>query len=73
MCRTPQTPFTSFQTTSLAEDLSIFHTVDPMPALAVELQRLKESNFNFAVKDLSKGSLVKHSLLSITDDFSYTG
>ena len=47
--------------------------MDPVPALASELKRLKESNFNQALKDSSKASLVKRSLLSITDDFSYAG
>ena len=73
MRRTPQTPFASFRTTSIAEDLSILRVEDPVPALVEELQRLKESNFDNATKDSSKGSLVKRSLLSITDEFSYTG
>jgi len=59
--------------TSIAEDLSFLQTMDPIPALATELRRLKESNFNFAQKDSSKALLVKRSLLSITDHFSYTG
>ena len=70
---TPQTPFTSYRTSTIAEDLSILHVEDPPPAFAEELQRLKESNFDYATKDSSNGSLVKRSLLSITDDFSYTG
>ena len=73
MCRIPQTPFASFRTTAIAEDLSIFSAVDPTNALAKEFQRLKETNFDFATKDSSKGSLVKRSLLAITDNFSYTG
>jgi len=73
MRRTPHTPFTSFRTTSIAEDLSILQTTDPVPALARELCRLKDSKVDFAEKDSTKGSLVRRSLLSITDDFSYTG
>jgi len=73
MRRTPQTPFASFRTTSIAEDLSFPQIVDPVPTLATELQCLKKSNFNHAQKDSSKASLVKRSLLAITDDFSYTG
>ena len=70
---TPLTPFASYRTSTIAEDLSILHVEDPPPAFAEELQRLKESNFDYATKDSSNGSLVKRSLLSITDDFSYTG
>jgi len=73
MRRTPRTPFASFHMTSIAEDLSILQTTDPAPALARELCRLKDSKFDFAEKDSSKGSLVRRSLLSITDNFSYTG
>ena len=73
MCCTPQTPFASFHTTSIAEDLSILHVEDLAPALAAELQCLKDSNFDKGTKDSSNGSLVKCSLLSLTDDFSYTG
>jgi len=73
MQHTPQTPFASFRTTSIAEDLSFPQIVDPVPTLATELQHLKKSNFNHVQKDSSKASLVKRSLLVITDDFSYTG
>ena len=73
MRRTPRTPFASFRTTSIAEDLSCLQIVDPVPALSSELKRLKESNFDHALKDSSKASLVKRSLLSNTDDFSYAG
>jgi len=70
---TPQTPFASFHTTSIAEDLSFPQIVDPVLTLATELQHLKKSNFNHAQKDSSKALLVKCSLLAITDYFSYTG
>ena len=66
---TPQTPFALYRTSTIVEDLSILHVEDPPPAFAEEVQRLKESNFDYATKDSSNGSLVKHSLLSITDDF----
>ena len=73
MRRTPHTPFASFRTATIAEDLSILQTENPTPAFASELQRLRETDFDFAEKDLNKGSLVKRSLLSVTDNFSYTG
>jgi len=34
---------------------------------------MRESYFDYAEKDFSNGSLIKCSLLSVTDDFSYTG
>ena len=71
--RTPQTPYASFRTSSEAEDLSILQTEIPAPGFVSELQRLRETDFDFAEKDSSKGSLFKRSLLSVTDDFSYTG
>ena len=70
---TPQAPFTSFRTTSIAEDLSFLQVTDPKPTLAAELQRLKKLNFSHGIKDSGNASLVKHSLLSITDNSSYTG
>ena len=73
MCRTPRTPFASFHTTSVAEDLSIFQVVQPASELVAEIDRLKEKAFQPGLKDSSKASLVQRSLLSITDDFSYTG
>ena len=73
MRRTPQTPYASFRTSSEAEDLSILQTEIPAPGFVSELQRLRETDFDFAEKDSSKGSLFKRSLLSVTDDFSYTG
>ena len=73
MRRTPRTPFASFKTTSVAEDLSILQVVDPVPAWATELRRMRELDFDYGEKDCSAGSLVKRSLLSITDNFSYTG
>ena len=73
MQRTPRTPFASFKTTSVAEDLSILQVVDPVPAWATELRRMRELDFDYGEKDCSAGSLVKRSLLSITDNFSYTG
>ena len=65
--------FCFIEITSITEDLSILQTVDPVPAWAAELRWMRESNFDYAEKDFSTGSLVKHSLLSITDKFSYTG
>ena len=73
MRRTPQTPYASFRTSSEAEDLSILQTEIPAPGFVSELQRLRETDFDFAEKDSSKGSLFKRSLLSVTDDFSYMG
>ena len=73
MHRTPRTPYASFQTASIADDLSILSVQDPVPSLAVELQRIKQEHYNPSEKEYGKKSLVKRSLLSITDDFSYTG
>jgi len=73
MRRTSHTPYTSFHTMSIADDLSVLSVVDPPPSLATELQKIRQAPFDPSLKDWSKGSLVKHSLLSITDDFSYTG
>ena len=69
----PQTPFASFRMTSIAEDLSILQVEKPIPKLEAELKQLRESDFQPEQKDSSKASLIKRSLLSITDDFSYTG
>jgi hypothetical protein len=73
MRRTSRTPYASFHTTSIADDLSVLSVVDPPPSLAAELRKIRQAPFDPSLKDWSKGSLVKHSLLSITDDFSYTG
>ena len=73
MCRTPRTPFASFCTTTIAEDLSILSLGNPAPPLAVELQKIKQEHFDPSEKECTKKSLVKRSLLAITDDFSYTG
>ena len=73
MRRTPQTPYASFRTSSIADDLSVLTIGDPSPSLAVELQKIKQERFNPSEKEYSSKSLVKRSLLSITDDFSYAG
>jgi len=41
--------------------------------MRAEIQRFKDIPSDPLVRDSSKGSLVKYSLLSITDNFSYTG
>ena len=73
MRRTPRTPYASFRTATIADDLSILSIENPIPSLAVELQRIRQEHYNPSEKGYSKKSLVKRSLLSITDDFSYTG
>jgi len=73
MCHTPQTPFASFCTTSIAEDLSVLQVVKLVPELVAKLNQLREADFYPEEKDSSKASLMQCSLLSITDDFSYTG
>ena len=73
MRRTSCTPYVSFHTSSIADDLSVLSVVDPLPSLAAELQNIKQVHYDPSLKDWSRGSLVKCSLLSITDDFLYTG
>ena len=73
MRRTPRTPYASFRTASIADDLSVLIAGDPSPSLATELHKIKQERFDPSLKDYSSKSLVKRSLLSITDDFSYTG
>ena len=73
MRRTPDTPYASFRTTTIAEDLSVPSVVDLVHALAVELQNIKQSRYDPSLKDFQDKSLVKYSLLAVTDDFSYTG
>jgi hypothetical protein len=73
MWRTPRTPYTSFRTTSITDDLSIHSVEDPIPPLAVELRKIKQEHYNPSEKECVKKSLVKCSLLAITDNFSYTG
>jgi len=73
MWHTPQTPYTSFHTMSIADDLSILSVGDPNPSLAIKLHKIKQEHFNPSEKECSSKSLIKQSLLSIMDDFSYTG
>ena len=73
MRRTPRTPYTSFRMTTIAEDLSILSLGNPAPPLAVELQKIKQEHYDPSEKECTNKSLVKCSLLAITDDFSYTG
>ena len=73
MRRTPRTPYTSFRTTSVVDDLSVLNVVEPTPAWAKELQKIRQTPYDPSVKDIRDGSLIKYSLLSVTDDFSYTG
>jgi len=73
MRRTPRTPYASFRTTSIVEELSILDVVEPTPSWAAELKRIRQEHYDPSEKDCRNGSLVKYSLLSVTDDFSYTG
>ena len=73
MQHTPQTPYTSFCTSSIADDLSVLTIRDPSPLLVVELQKIQQECFNPLEKEYSNKSLVKQSLFSIMDDFSYIG
>jgi len=70
---TPRTPYALFRTTSIADDLSILSVEDPIPSLAAELRKIKQEHYNPSEKECGKKSLVICSLLSIMDDFSYTG
>jgi len=71
MQHTLQTPYASFCSMYVAEDLSILSVVDPSPSLASELHKIKQEHFDPSEKECSSKSLIKRSLLSITDDFSY--
>ena len=73
MRHTPRTPFASFRMTSIAEDLSVLQVVQLASELVAEIDWLREKAFQRGLKDSSKASLTQHSLLPITDDFSYTG
>jgi len=73
MRRTSRTPYTSFRTESIADDLSVLSAGSPSPLLAVELHKIKQEHYDPSEKDCTSKSLVKCSLLSITDDFSYAG
>ena len=73
MRRTSHTPYASFRTTSIADDLSILSVVDPTPTLKAELQHIRQAPYDPSLKDYRDRSLVKYSLLAVTDDFSYTG
>ena len=44
-----------------------------MPSWAEELQRIRQAHYDPSEKDTQDGSLAKYSLLSVVDDFSYTG
>jgi len=59
MWHTPQTPYASFCTTSIAEDLSILSVVDTSPSLAMELYKIKQEHFDPSEKECSSKSLVK--------------
>ena len=73
MQKIPCMPYASFYSTSVADDLSILNIEDPMPSWAEELQRIRQAHYDPSEKDTQDGSLAKYSLLSVVDDFSYTG
>jgi len=73
MRRVRLTPYVSFRTTSIADDISILSVVDPTPSLSAELQSIRQELYDPSLKDYTNKSLVKYSLLSVMDDFSYTG
>jgi len=73
MRRTPSTPYASFHMTSIADDLSVPSIVGPVPALAAELQSIRQAYYDPSLKIYRDKSLIKYSLLAVTDDFSYTG
>ena len=73
MRRTPNAPYASFRTTTIADDLSVLSVVDPAASIAAELQEIRQARNDPSLKNYSDKSLVKYSLLAVTDDFSYTG
>ena len=73
MHRTPRTPYASFSTSMSANVVFFLSTSEPSPSMQEEIRKMKSVSFDPSVRDLSKGSLTKYSLLLITDDFLYTG
>lgn len=73
MRKIPRTPYASFYSTFITDDLSILNIEDPTPSWAEELQRIGQACYDPSEKDTQDGSLAKYSLLSVVDDFSYTG
>ena len=73
MRRTPKTPYASFSTSTCANVVSFLSTSEPSRSLREEIRKIKSVPYDPSVRDSSKGSLVKYSLLSVTDNFSYTG
>ena len=73
MRRTPKTPYASFSTTTRASVISFLSTSEPSHSLGEEIRKIKSVPYDPSLKDSSKGSLIKYSLLSVTDNFSYTG
>jgi len=73
MRRTPKTPYASFSTSTCADIISFLSTSEPSQSLGEEIRKIKSVPYDPSVRDSSKGSLVKYSLLSVTDNFSYTG
>jgi len=73
MHHTPRTPYASFSTSMHVDSVSSLFVKELLPPFGVEIQRFKDIPYDPLVRDSSKESLVKYSLLSITDNFSYTG
>jgi len=55
------------------DSVSSLFVEEPSTPLRAEIQRFKDIPYDPLVRGSSKGSLAKYSLLSITDNFSYTG
>ena len=72
MRRMPKTPYALFSTSTHASVVSFLSTSEPSHTLGEEIWKIKGIPYDAWVRDSSKGSLMKYSLLSITDNFSYT-
>ena len=72
MCHTPKTPYASFSTLMCTNVISFSSTSEPSQSLGEEIRKIKSIPYDPLVRDSSKGSLLMHSLLSVTDNFSYT-
>jgi len=70
---TPKTPYTLFSTSTHTNIVSFLSTSEPSHSLGEEIQKIKSIPYDPLVRDSSKGSLVKYSLLLVTDNFSYIG
>lgn len=75
--RTPYTPYGSYMTRSIIEDLAIFGSAPDNTQEGIDIDAYDGLNFDPSLVEIFDdekiGSLLKHSLLKSTDSFSYVG